>query len=256
MPHGDPIRKTQRRTAPHGLCLPRGTMATQQSDQDPLEYRFFYRRNLPHYQPGGATFFLTYSLAGSLPTRVVQALLDEATQTWQRVEQMADTPELQAHIDREQRRLFGLWDRALHHDSPGPFWLRDPRVAALVVDSLHYIDGRMADVAAFCVMPNHVHLLYTPLPKGDGVYYALTRIQHSIKLYTARRGNELLQRNGAFWRHENYDHMVRNAGEFERIRAYILNNPVKAGLVKDWKDWPWSEAKGLDGKTSYLGPLS
>ena len=231
-------------------------MTTQQPDENPLEYQLFYRGHLPHYQPGGATFFLTYSLAGSLPVHVVQALLARAERTWRQVDQLPDTPEKDKRVGEEQRRLFGLWDRALHHDSPGPFWLRDPRVAALVVANLHYLDGRKADVAAFCVMPNHVHLLYTPLPTDDGEYYALSRIQHSAKLYTARRGNELLRRHGAFWRHENYDHMVRDVGEFERIRAYILNNPAKAGLVKDWKDWPWSEAKGLDGKTSYLGPLS
>ena len=48
------------------------------------------------------------------------------------------------------------------------------------------------------------------------------------------------EKKGAFWQHESYDHVVRNEKEFERILAYIVNNPVKAGLVADWQDWPYT----------------
>jgi hypothetical protein len=100
-----------------------------------------------------------------------------------------------------------------------------------------------------------VHVLFTPRLDETGTYHSLSTIQHSIKLYTARRANPILDREGDFWYHENYDHMVRNPAESERIRAYILNNPVKAGLAKNWQEWPWSEAKGVDGQSSYVGPL-
>jgi len=46
----------------------------------------------------------------------------------------------------------------------------------------------------------------------------------------------LLERKGAFWQHESYDHVARSEKEFERILAYIINNPIKAGLVTDWQD--------------------
>jgi len=227
----------------------------EQPGRDTLEYQLFYRRRLPHYQPGGATFFLTYRLAGSLPAHVMRALWKEARRAWDQIDRLPETPERETLIYRQQRRLFGLWDRALHQTSSGPFWLRDPQIAALVVESLHFHDGRRYDLAAFCIMPNHVHVLFTPRLDEMGSYHSLAKIQHSIKRHTARLANAILERTGDFWYHENYDHMVRDATEFERIRAYILNNPAKAGLVKNWQEWPWSEAKGMDGKTSYFGPL-
>ena len=60
----------------------------------------------------------------------------------------------------------------------------------------------------------------------------------SLKGRSAREANLLLGREGAFWQAESYDHVVRNAAEMQRIVAYILENPVKAGLAADWQQWP------------------
>jgi len=67
----------------------------------------------------------------------------------------------------------------------------------------------------------------------------LSTITQSLKGYTAHECNRLLGRHGQFWEHESYDHYVRDAAEFDRIVNYVLNNPVKAGLVADQNDWPW-----------------
>ncbi len=48
---------------------------------------------------------------------------------------------------------------------------------------------------------------------------------------------------GAFWQHESYDHVIRNGPELGRIVRYILDNPVAAGLCKNWEDWPWTYVK-------------
>ncbi len=68
----------------------------------------------------------------------------------------------------------------------------------------------------------------------------MAQIMHTLKGYTAGHANRLLGRTGAFWQHESYDHFVRDAGELERIIAYVASNPVRAGLVTDWQDWPWT----------------
>jgi REP element-mobilizing transposase RayT len=65
-------------------------------------------------------------------------------------------------------------------------------------------------------------------------------IMHSLKSYTANEANKLLKRSGAFWETESYDHVIRDEREYYRTIAYVLNNPVKAGLVRNWRDWPWS----------------
>jgi putative transposase len=108
---------------------------------------------------------------------------------------------------------------------------------------LHYRHGRVYDLDTFCIMANHVHVLFTPLAKPDGSYFALSAIMQSLKGYTARQANKLLNREGQFWQHESYDHIVRDAAELQRIRQYILYNPVKAGLVDNPEEWLWSYTK-------------
>jgi len=62
----------------------------------------------------------------------------------------------------------------------------------------------------------------------------------SLKGYTAREANRILGRKGAFWEAESYDHVIKKDSEYERVVKYVLNNPVKAGLVKNWRDWKWN----------------
>ncbi len=208
-----------------------------------LEYQLFYRRHLPHLQLAGATLFITFRLAGSIPTTVLQQLLTEAKRVDAILGKTLDLKERARRAYLEQRILFAKWDRALDTARNGPVWLHHPQIAELVTASLHYRDGRVYDLDAFCIMPNHVHMVYTPLPKADGGYHALSAIMHSLKRYTARQANQLLGREGDFWQHESYDHVVRDRAEWRRIVLYVLNNPVKAGLVEHWDNWPWTYCK-------------
>jgi REP element-mobilizing transposase RayT len=92
------------------------------------------------------------------------------------------------------------------------------------------------ELQAWVVMPNHVHLLILP-------HVPMPQVTHWIKGSTAREANQLLGRTGKpFWQHESYDHWVRNEREFQRIVAYIEENPVSAGLAATPDGWPWSSA--------------
>lgn len=110
----------------------------------------------------------------------------------------------------------------------------------MVVESLHYRNGRVYDLDSFSIMSNHVHALFRPLEKEEDLYFSLATIMQSLKGFTARIANDFLKRKRQFWQHESYDHFVRDTAELNRIRRYILNNPVKAGLVSEWAEWPWS----------------
>ncbi|MEW5799952.1 MAG: transposase [Bacteroidota bacterium] len=91
-------------------------------------------------------------------------------------------------------------------------------------------------------MPNHVHLLCKHSYKFSGA--RIIDIMESIKKYSARRANALLKRTRKqFWQSESYDHLIRNEPELENTIRYILYNPVKAGLCKDWFDWKWTYLK-------------
>ena len=176
----------------------------------------YYRRKLPPWQPGEAAIFLTWRLHGSSPDSWLVR---------------PDAP--------NAGKDFVLADRALDRVDRGPLWLKDPRIAKIVVDSFFCGDEQLEQYVlhAYVVMANHVHLLLSPKVQ-------LARITRSIKGSTARRANEILGRTGElFWRRESYDHWVRSPAEFRKIVRYIEWNPVKAGLVKDPQEYPWSSAR-------------
>lgn len=140
---------------------------------------------------------------------------------------------------RLARRHFAMLESCLDQAADGPIWLSDYHVSQLIADALHYRDGKRYRLDAFSIMPNHVHVVFLPLIRGD-IPDSLSSIMHSLKRNTAKRANEALGRSGSFWEHETFDHYIRNQGEWKRIVRYVLENPVKAGLVKTWQEWPWN----------------
>ena len=120
----------------------------------------------------------------------------------------------------------------------GPTWLRDERIANLVMQEIIRLEELDVMVLAYCIMSNHVHVV---LQLPDTPEFSPAKMMQRLKGRTALEANKLLQRQDEpFWRHESYDHLVRDGREGERIIAYVLQNPVKAGLVEDWTQWPYS----------------
>ncbi len=195
-----------------------------------LQFREFYRRRLPHIQVAGSTYFVTFRLKHSLPKEV----LEELTQESERIKKLPPH-----EIDDAERRWFGKYDGYLDKVLCGEAYLKNEQVADLVAEAIHYRDGKVYTLEAFALMHNHGHVVCTPLAKENGEMNSLTEIFQSLKRHTARKANGLLGRSGAFWQDESYDRIVRDQAELKRIVSYVLNNPVKAVLVNDWKDWKW-----------------
>ena len=226
-------------------------------------YKEWTERNLPHIQPPDATLFVTFRLAGTVPQAVLR-LYHAQKQWWteetQRIVGLKlqdDAPERAAHEQRLlefRRQWFAKFEDILHKEETGPTWLKDERVAKIVAEALHYRDGKVYRLDAYCIMSNHVHTIFAPflsaaelrevlLPEGVrfiSQHLPLDRIMKSLKGYSAWEANGALGRRGVFWQRESYDHVVRNHTEFKRVVSYVLNNPVKAGLVKEWQEWKWS----------------
>ncbi|GAB4536955.1 MAG: transposase [Anaerolineales bacterium] len=201
-------------------------------------YRVYYRRHLPHYQPPGATLFVTFRLHGSLPQDVLEALHAQENMI-----QNSDLDEQAAQKARSE--LFWRLDDALDSGGSRPLWLKNAEVAGMVADAIRFLDGKKYELLAYCIMPNHVHLVITPLPVDESKeqYHPLSDIMKSLKGFTARRANAILGHGGTFWQEEYYDHVVRDEKALERILQYVMYNPVKAGLVENPEDWPWSYCK-------------
>lgn len=129
-------------------------------------------------------------------------------------------------------------DRLLDEARTGPLYLRQETVAEMMVEAIHHNASALEHYSlhAFVVMANHVHLLISP-------HAPLPTLMKSLKGITAKRANQMLARKGRFWQEESYDHQARNDLEFERIRRYIEENPVRAGLVREPAEFPWSSAR-------------
>ena len=112
----------------------------------------------------------------------------------------------------------------------GACWLGQPAIADIIVEALHYRDGKQYDLISYSIMPNHVHLVATIddtyIPRRDSPSYVLTDALENLKWYTALTCNTVLERSGKSWHYESYDHVIRDPSELERIVWYVLFNPV------------------------------
>jgi len=210
------------------------------------EVPLFRRRNLPHWDVPGATYFVTACLEGSIPAR---GLLDLARYRYE-LDARERPPDLtEEEWDLRRSKLeFARLDEWLDRE-PAVRWLERAELAQLVIDSLlHFADVRY-DVLALAVMPSHFHWVFRPrdewvatIPVNQRYRSAREQVMHSVKGYSAGRCNRILGRDGPFWQSESYDHWIRDMAELERIIAYVENNPVKAGFVKEPGDWVYSSA--------------
>jgi REP element-mobilizing transposase RayT len=215
-----------------------------------IDKTIFYKRNLPHIHPEDGTFFITFRLADSLPIKVLQEIKNQKENEIKLVlKKFNSKEEIEKEKYKIERRYFGKLDNLLDNPSEGPRWLENEKIAKIVIEKIHNLDGIRYKLIAYCIMCNHVHLLIdtTGFNKssetnicGKTKDYPLADTMRLLKGGTARLCNIELCHKGSFWYEESYDHYVRDEKEFYRIIKYILNNPVKAGLVKNWKEWKFS----------------
>ena len=99
---------------------------------------------------------------------------------------------------------------------------------------------------ACVIMSTHVHIILLPLEESKGKFYSLAQIMHSIKSYTANKIQRTLNKKGSIWLDEDYDRIVRDDNDFFVKMNYIMNNPLKAGLVERPEDYKWLYYRGLD----------
>ena len=88
----------------------------------------------------------------------------------------------------------------------------------------------------YCLMPDHLHVLLSPARSALAVSQWLRR----FKSYTT---NEFVGAGGdaPLWQRLAHDHVCRDDETAEKVLTYIVNNPVRAELVRCWRDWPWTK---------------
>lgn len=115
-----------------------------------------------------------------------------------------------------------------------PFY--DENLAQCVIDSLSFIrENKKIPLYCYCLMPDHLHIALSPSSKSGDV----PKILQSFKSYTTKLGWQYGVM-GKLWQRNYYDHIARKDEDLLEICKYILDNPVRKGLVEDPNEWKYS----------------
>ena len=173
---------------------------------------------LPHWRQDGVMYWVTWRTDDSMPKERVSQWAAER-EAWLKQHPRPHNAKAMAEYDR----LFtARWERWLD-ECHGECLLRQETPRHIVENALHHFDGQRYRLHNFVVAPNHVHVLVTPLENHE-----LSDILQNWKSFTAHEINKQLHRKGTFWEKNNFDHIVRNAADQERIEAYIDAHVVAA----------------------------
>jgi carbamoylphosphate synthase large subunit/REP element-mobilizing transposase RayT len=178
------------------------------------------RRNLPHWEQSGVTYFITFRLADAVPVSLRRQWQEELAH-WQKFHPQ---PWNSATAYEYQERFIEARERWLDQGH-GSCLLRRSEIAQIMADALTHFDGERYWLDAFVAMPNHVHALVQP---REG--HTLPEILSSWKSFAADKIGQVVGGNGTIWQDESFDRIVRDWEELQKYRAYIERNPENAGL--------------------------
>jgi len=176
---------------------------------------WYSRRYLPHVDLPGLLQAITFRLDDSLPKEVFERLAQDAVD------------------DAVERKRIEAVLNAGH----GECWLQRHEIAEIVENALFHFDGQRYRLIAWCVMPNHVHVLIEAWER-----WPLAGVIQSWKSFTAKAINRNLGRGGEVWQREYFDRYIRDDRHLQATIEYIENNPVAAGLAPSPESWQFSSA--------------
>ena len=119
-------------------------------------------------------------------------------------------------------------------------WILPESVRSIVLGCCLHDNGWKYDLRVAVVMPDHAHLIFTPQIDYSAMEVcSLAKIMDAIKGASAHKINKALGRKGRVWQAESFDHVLRSSESLDAKVQYVLENPVRKGLVTHWKDYPW-----------------
>ena len=196
------------------------------------------RGYLPHVKREGASYFVTFRLADSLPKGVLLGFEREKAESMRHLAAAQARGEQVSSAESEAAKELRRKIERYLDQGVGACHLRRADIADLVGGALRFFDEQRYVLDDWVIMPNHVHAVVWPMPG-----FLLGEILKSWKQFTSRRAKEILGLGEEpFWQRESFDHWIRSDEEKSRIRAYIRRNPVTAGLCKTPEEWRWGSA--------------
>jgi len=208
----------------------------------------YKRKKQPHFQGIGAAFCVTIACHDAVPRAVLEALHEERERALAEI--AANTALKDKGMARAELHLQyeAKLEALLHAQSVQEHPFKKAGAAQIVLDQIKKYDGQYYKLCAACVMSNHIHFLVDfsiQVPADwDGTteiegYANLDQVVGYIKGGASYEVNKQTGRTGTLWSFGYYDRCIRSEKHFQHAVWYILNNPVKAGLVKSWEAYPF-----------------
>lgn len=204
-----------------------------------MKLRFFDKKEehlktsstLPHWAQDFTLVYVTFRTADSIPLHVIESWEREKLEWIRRhgyelLDSIGETIAQMTSRDAFQfSKVFNRKREDVLDECQGRCLLRNPSIASIVSKTLLFFDGIRYEMGDFVIMPNHVHLFAAFEDAGQ-----MKSTFNSWLHYSAREINKFLGERGHFWQYEPFDHLIRSNRQFEYIREYIKNNPIKAKL--------------------------
>lgn len=181
-----------------------------------------YVRNLPHWRQDGATYFVTFRLADSLPQSKLREL-QAFKADWER---RNPKPRSRGKMDELAKEVMRRVERWLDYGM-GSCVLRDSMNAAAVVEKLRHFADTRYQLGCYVVMPNHVHADVRPLHPAE---YPLEDLVGAWKSTSAAEINQRIRQSGRIWQDESFDRIIRDEEYLYRVIQYIGSNPGRAAI--------------------------
>ena len=124
-------------------------------------------------------------------------------------------------------------------------WILPDRARDIVMETCLRGDGHRFELHALVVMPDHVHLALTPKWDERGSF-SIPEVMQEIKSVSAHRIGKGTGHVGRVWQEESFDRALRREEDLSAKIKYMLENPVRAGLVSTPAEYRWIWIEGTE----------
>jgi REP element-mobilizing transposase RayT len=210
-----------------------------------------YRSHLPHFHTPGRKYFVTWCLKSAVPNLAIKKYSSDLENLKKRIELLEQRNAPSETIDSARKEYYILrknyisfFNKMLDSQKEPKVNLGETTHTDIISTTLKYWEAIRITNIAFSIMPNHIHWVLQTFEKGqDNELVFLQDVLKSVKQYSAGKINRAANRSGRLWHRESFDVTIRNESHLSNVIRYTLNNPVNAGLVKHWSQWPGNWCK-------------
>lgn len=205
----------------------------------------FHKANLPHYQQPGQAYFVTWNLQDAIPAKALKDYTEKLKQMHEYIDFAVKSNQPQEQISGLKyeynilrKKMMKAFEDLLHLKNKCIVDLSKSENTTIVQEALCFWEGKKLRNYALCVMPNHVHWVFRLFEKDvSNKPVWLEDILKSVKQFSSTQINQFENKKGTLWHKESWDTTIRDERHLYEAIEYTRNNPVKAGLVSDWRDW-------------------